>query len=166
MNNSEPPSSPEEKWTAYLDGKLSEQESSTFERENPEALAERKMHARLMSALRHHSPAPQIRNADFFNESILREISPRPAVTPPAKERRLFPMWGLAFASVCCLLAAAGIWATFVRGGSDGPDRYVAQIVSVTAGDDSLDATVIDADGVKVVWITGLEQLPSDYVLE
>ena len=54
----------------------------------------------------------------------------------------------------------------FVRDGDEKPDRYRAQIVSVTAGDDSLDATVIDADGVKVVWITGLEQLPSDYVLE
>ena len=75
-------------------------------------------------------------------------------------------MWGLAFASMCCLLAAAGIWASFVRGGDEGANRYVAQVVSLTAGDDSLDATVIDADGVKVLWINGLEQLPSDYVLE
>lgn len=166
MNNSEPLSSPDEKWTAYLDGKLSAHEAAAFERENPEARAEREMNARLMNSVRRHSPAPKLRNADFFNESILREISPRPVVTPPAKERRLFPMWGLAFASVCCLLAAAGIWATFVRGGGDGPDRYMAQIVSLTAGDDSLDATVIDADGVKVLWINGLEQLPNDYVLE
>ena len=165
MNNSEPPSSPEEKWTAYLDGKLSTQEVAAFEREHPEAAAELAMHARLMSAVRLHSPAPKLRNTDFFNEGILREISPRPAVAP-AKARRLWPLWGLAFASLCCLLAAGGIWATFVRNGEEKVDRYVAQIVSVTAGDDSLNATVLDTDGVKVVWISGLEQLPDDYVLE
>ena len=166
MNNSEPLSTSEEKWTAYLDGELSAQEAVAFERENPEARAEREMHTRLMTAVRHHSPAPKLRNADFFNESILREISPPPAAAAPEKKRAAWPMWGLAFACVSCLLAVAGIWAAFVRGTGDEPDRYVAQIVSVTAGDDSLDATVVDADGVKVLWINGLEQLPSDYVLE
>ena len=165
MNNSEPPSSPEEKWTAYLDGNLSTQDAAELEREYPEAVAERALHARLIGAMRLHSPAPKLRNADFFNESILREISPRPAAVP-AKGRRLWPLWGLAFASVCCMLAAGAIWATFVRGNADRPDRYLAQVVSVRAGDDSLDATVLDADGLKVVWIDGLDQLPSDYVLE
>ena len=167
MNNSEPLSSPEEKWTAYLDGKLPAQDATAFEREHPEASAERATHARIISAVRLHSPAPKLRNADFLNESILREISPRPAPAPAAaKERRLWPLWGLAFASLCCLLAAGAIWATFVRGGEEKGDRYLAQIVSVTAGDDSLNATVLDTDGVKVVWINGLEQLPDDYVLE
>jgi hypothetical protein len=119
-----------------------------------------------MGAVRRYSPAPKLRNADFFNESILREISPRPAAAAPERKRALWPMWGLAVACVCCLLAVAGIWATFVRGTVDEPERYVAQIVSVTAGDDSLDASVVDADGVKVLWINGLETLPSDYVLE
>ncbi len=166
MNNSEPLSSPEEKWTAYLDGKFSPQEAAAFERENPDAPAEREMHARLMASVRQHSPAPKLRNADFFNESILREISPRPAAAAPEKKRGFWPMWGLAVASGCCLLAVVGIWATFARGGGDEPDRYVAQIVSVTAGDDSINATVVDADGVKVLWVNGLEQLPNDYVLE
>ena len=165
MNNSEPPSSPEEKWTAYLDGKLSAQDAAAFERENPGAVAERLMHTQLTSALRLHSPVPRLRNAHFFNESILREIAVRPAAAP-AKERRLWPLRGLAFASVCCLLAVGGIWMKFVRDGDEKPDRYRAQIVSVTAGDESLNATVLDADGIKVLWIDGLEQLPSDYVLE
>ncbi|MEO6741607.1 MAG: anti-sigma factor [Chthoniobacteraceae bacterium] len=167
MNNSEPPSSPEEKWTAYLDGKLSTQDCAAFEREHPEAIAELATHTQLIAAVRLHSPAPRLRNADFFNESILREISPHPAaVAGPVKERRLWPLWGLAFASLCCLLAAGGIWAMFVRGVEERPDRYVAQIVSVKAGDDSLDATVLDAGGLKLVWIDGLEQLPDDYVLQ
>ena len=165
MNNSEPPSLTEEKWTAYLDGKLSAQDTAAFEHEHPEANAERAMHAKLTGALRLHSPAPELRNADFFNERILREITPRTAAVP-RRERRLWPLWSLAFASVCCLLAAGAIYSKFVRGNEGGRDRYLAQVVSVKAGDELLDATVLDADGLQVVWIDGLDQLPNDYVLE
>ena len=165
MTNSEPPSSPEEKWTAYLDGKLSTQDAAAFEHEHPEAIAERELHTRIISAVRLHSPAPKLRNADFFNERILREISPRPA-TAPKPERALWPLWRLAFASACCLLIAGAIYAMFVRGHEGNQDGYRAQIVSVKAGDDLLDATVLDADGLAVVWIDGLDQLPNDYVLQ
>jgi anti-sigma factor RsiW len=167
MTSSEPPTSPEEKWTAYLDGKLSAQDAAAFEREHPEAAAERAMHARLMSAVRMHSPAPQLRNADFFNARILREISPRPAVAPKP-ERTLWSLWRLAFASACCLVVTGAIYALFVRGheGKEKPDRYVAEVVSVKPGDDLLAATVLDADGLAIVWIDGLDQLPNDYVLE
>jgi len=166
MTNSEPPSSPEEKWTAYLDGKLSAQDAAAFEREHPEAIAEREIHTRLISAVRLHSPAPKLRNADFFNARILGEISPRP-VPVPQRERRLWPLWWIAFASACCLLAAGAIYALFVRGNeSGGKDRYFAQVISAKAGDALLDATVLDADGLAVVWIDGMDQLPNDYELE
>jgi len=163
--NSETPSTPEEKWTAYFDGKLSVQDAAAFEREYPEAAAERALHTRLANAVRLHSPAPQLRNADFFNGRILGEISPRPVPAAPAK-RRLWPLWSLAAAGACCMVAGFAIYATFVRGTESGPDHYVAKIVSVTAGDESLDATVLDADGLQVVWISGLDQLPNYYVLE
>lgn len=165
MISSESPISPEEKWTAYLDGKLSGQDAIAFEREHPEAVAERDMHVRLMSAVRLHSPAPKLRNADFFNEGILREISPRPAAVAKP-ERALWSLWRLAFASACCLLVAGGIYAMFVRGNEGRQENYIAQVVSVHAGDELLDATVLDAEGLAVVWIDGLDQLPNDYVLE
>lgn len=165
MNNSEPLSSPEEMWTAYLDGNLTAQAAAAFEQEHPEAAAERESFSQLTAAMRLHLPAPAMRNTDFFNESILRAITQRPSSAPAAK-RRLFPLWGLATASVCFLLAVGAIYSLFVRGGGDRPDGYRAKIVSVKAGDDSLDATVLDADGLAIVWIDGLDQLPNDYVLE
>ncbi len=172
MNNSDSPISPEEKWAAYFDGKLPAGEAGAFERENPEAIAERAAYSRIVGAMRRHSPAPQMRNADFFNESIQREISSKPSVaaTAPAKERGLWSLWRLAFAGAFSLLVASAIWATFVRGGGSGGEKprapYFAQVESVTAGDASLDATVLDADGLKLVWIDGLDRLPNDYVLE
>ena len=76
------------------------------------------------------------------------------------------PLWGLAFASLCCLLTVGGIYWRFVRGNEGTPERYLAQVISVTAGDELLAATELDADGLKVLWIDGLEQLPKEYELE
>ncbi|MEO6787612.1 MAG: hypothetical protein ABI318_15905 [Chthoniobacteraceae bacterium] len=165
MNNSEPPASPEEKWTAYLDGKLSAQESAAFEREHPDAVAERALHGRISRAVREHSPAPALRNADFFNACILREISPRSA-SAPAPQRGLWSLWRLAVGGACCLLAATAIYFAFVRGSDGDRDRYLAQVVSVKTDDDDVAATVLNADGLAVVWLDGLDQLPNDYVLE
>lgn len=165
MNNSEPPSSPEEMWTAYLDRKLSAQETVAFEREHPAAVTERERHARLAIAIRSHSVAPRLRNGDFFNERIMQEISPRQSEASVPK-RALWPVWRLAFASACCLLIGAAIYAFFVRGNEAGANHYRAQVVSVEVGDSLLNATVLDADGLAVVWIDGLDQLPNDYVLQ
>lgn len=166
MTNSDPPYSPEENWTTYLDGKLSAQDAAAFEREHPEATADREMHTRILRAVRLHSPAPELRNPEFFNERILREISPAPAAaSKPA--RSLWPLWRLAFASACCLLITGAIYLLFVRGNEGGAARdYLVQVVSVKAGDEQLDATVLDAYGLAVVWIDGLDQLPDDYVLQ
>jgi anti-sigma factor RsiW len=169
MNNSEPPSSHEEKWTAYFDGMLSPQDAAAFEREHPEAAAERAMHSRIIGAVRRHSPGPTLRNPDFFNDRIMREIAPPTAAAAPApaKARGLFSLWRLAFAGAFGLIATIAIWASFVRGGSgESQERYFAQIVSVTAGDRLLDASVLDAEGLKMIWIDGLEPLPDDYALE
>ncbi len=165
MTSSEPPSTPEEKWTAYLDGKLSVQEAAAFESQHPDARADRAVNMRLMDAVRRHSPAPELRNAEFFNECILREIAPRAAADAPPP-RALWPLWRLALGAACCMALVAAIYGVFVRGNEGQAAPYYAQVLSVKAGDEMLDAAVLDADGIAVVWIDGLDQLPKDYVLE
>lgn len=167
MNNSDLPASPEEKWTAFIDGRLGADEAAAFARENPDVAAEKVAATKIAQALRRHSPPPVLRNADFFNEKILREISPvqRRAEIPSVKPS-LWSLWRMALAGACCLLAVAAIYTTFVKGNDSRVDRYVANVLSVRAGDDLLSATVLDADGLAVVWIDGLDQLPSNYVLE
>ena len=160
MNNSDPLTPHEEKLTAYLDGRLSTAEAAAFEREHPDALAEKAGAARLGDVLRAHSVAPAMRHADFFNHQILQQITPAPA---PVK-RALLPLWRLAFASACCLFAVLGIYQTFVK--APARPRNFAQVLSVTAGDPSITAEVIDGDGINVVWVDGLDYLSKDYVLE
>src|SRR5205823_2868204 len=81
---------------------------------------------RISRAVREHSPAPALRNPDFFNASILEKIFPQntPAPAPaPAPQRGLWSLWRLAVAGACCLIAAAAIYATFVRPASSGRGR-------------------------------------------
>ncbi len=161
MNNSEPNLSPaEEKLTAYLDGALSPAEAQAFERENPSAAAERTMHEKLRGALA--AKVPALKNGEFFNHQILREIAP---AQPARKRNDFFPLWRLALAAAVCVLAAAGIYFGMV---SEPKPRteYFAQVLSVTAGDDKISAQLLNADGLAIVWVDGLASLPADYVLE
>lgn len=163
MHNSEPTLTPtEEKLTAYLDGKLSPADAAAFEKAHPDVATERSRHAQLCSLLQ--TDAPDLKNGEFFNHQILREIQP----PQPAQEKvTLFPLWRLAFAAAACLATAAGIYFTFVgkQSNVDGSD-YFAQVVNVKAGDPDITAQLVDADGIAVVWIDGLASLPNDYVLE
>ena len=158
MNNSDLLSPDEEKLAAYLDGRLPAAEAATFEREHPEAFAEKADVAKLSQLLRSHSTAPTLRHRDFFNHQILREIAPAPVVQ---KARALWPLWRLAFAGACCLLAVFA----FLPSKSSTP-RYLAQVLSVTAGDPGITAEALTMEGVSVVWVDGLDFLPSNYTLE
>ncbi|MEK0450194.1 MAG: hypothetical protein RL088_2462 [Verrucomicrobiota bacterium] len=161
MNNSEPDLTPEEeKLTAYLDGALPAAEAAAFERENPGVAAERVRHERLRDAMA--AKVPALKNGDFFNHQILREIAPP---QPVRTERRFFPLWRLAFAAAVCVLAAAGVYFGMVERETPRSD-YFAQVLSVKAGDEDISAQLVSADGLAVVWIDGLDSLPSDYVLE
>lgn len=167
MNNSKQPLSTEEKWAAYVDGHLGAGDAAAFEREHPDAAAERAVTMKIREALRRNSPAPMLRNPEFFNRQILREIAPQmERAEPPASRAALLPLWRFALAGACCLVAAAATYTAVVNGNDSRRDRYIAQVLSVKAGDDALAATVLDAEGLAVVWIDGLEQLPNDYVLQ
>ncbi len=163
MNNSEPTlTQSQEKLTAYLDGTLSPADAAAFEKANPEALVERRQHERLQTILR--KQAPTLGHGDFFNHQILREIRPEPAAAPA--KRTFFPLWRLAFAAAACLLVASGIYFGAVGPQKNGSGEYFAQVLSVKAGDENISAHIIDAGGMAVVWIDGLDSLPNNYVLE
>ena len=161
MNNSEPALTPdEEKVTAYLDGLLPPAEAAVFERYNPGVSAERARYSRVREVMA--AKVPVLKHGDFFNHQILREIAPP---QPARKPRSFFPLWRLAFAAAVCVLAAAGVYFGMVESERPRSD-YFAQVLSVKAGDEDISAQLVSADGLAVVWIDGLDSLPSDYVLE
>ena len=81
------------------------------------------MHSRIIGAVRRHSPAPVLRNADFFNDRILHKITPAPAPAPaaPTKTHGLFSLWRLAFAGAAGLIAMVAIWASLISLGAARP---------------------------------------------
>lgn len=165
MNNSEPTlTAAEQKLTAFLDGKLTPAEAAAFEREHPESAAEKRSHTQLRAMLA--KDVPVLRNGDFFNHQILREIGADAEHRQPARAKAaVFPLWRLVFAGAACLVAAVGIYLGSVPSAKKRGD-YFAQVISVKAGDSEISAEVIDADGIAVVWIDGLASLSSEYVLE
>lgn len=162
MNSSDPPLSPlEEKLTRYVDGLLSPEEAAAFEREHPEAIAERSVTQRLSQTLRTHTEAPSLQHADFFNHQILREIEPPHPVTRPSR----WSLFRLTLAGATCLLVAFATFRMLVPAKSP-PRPYLAQIMNIKAGDPGLSADVIESDGMTVVWMEGLDFLPDTYTLE
>ncbi len=57
----------EERYTAYLDGLLSESEAAIFEQERPALVAQKAEWAKLQRVLRENLVSVELTNADFFN---------------------------------------------------------------------------------------------------
>jgi hypothetical protein len=177
MNSSEPlqPLTPqEEKLTAYLDGSMPPEDAAAFERQNPEAAALKAEHSTLAAALRRYSKTPALGNGEFFNHQILRQIEPPAPVRASSQKAGLFSLWRLALAGACCALAAVGIYKSLPTGGGEGSGgiadgaqpKYVAKVTKVLPGDHLLTAKLINADGLQVVWVEGMDKLAPDYVLQ
>jgi hypothetical protein len=184
MNNSEPQLSAfEEKLMAYVDGRLSATEAAAFEREHPEALAERESADHLSSVLKRGSIAPALRNPEFLNRQVLREIAstlPKevPAATAPERQPSLFNLWRLVLGGAFCLLLALGVYQGFVRLGNEGQSKvaktgpvegppippYMAQVLSMKTGDEKLTSRVVTEEGLTVVMIDGLDPMSEEFL--
>ncbi len=161
MTSSDPLPPHEEKLAAYLDGRLSSAETAAFEREHPEASTEKAEVAKLTQLLRSRPTAPTLRHADFFNHQILREIAPESVAQKAPQPRALWPLWRLVLGGACCLLAVFALLPE-----KKTAPRYVAQVLSVTAGDPGITVQALNTEGLAVVWVDGLDYLSSDYTLE
>ena len=166
----------EEKWTAWLDGQLEGKELAEFETSLPDkatAEAEKedahKLGALLKEQLGAHAIAME--NEDFFShqlsERIARESRPARQTAPGISTwwtvRRL--VWtgaaSLALFLICALL--------LVREQKPAEhSQYLTQILSARVDPAvSPNATIsmfeMKQDKVTVLWVEGLQSLPSDY---
>jgi anti-sigma factor RsiW len=163
MNNSDTPLTPyEEKLTAYIDGRLDAAQAAAFEREYPEVAAEKLAASRVRNGLRIHGAAPVMRNGEFFNHQILRQIEePAPV---PAQRVPLFGLWRLAFAGMACLLAVGGIYfASKPRVTAES--AYMVQILETKTDDPAITTRIVEEDGMTVVMVDGLADISEDYIL-
>ena len=166
----------EEKFTAWVDGRLSGEELQQFETEMmsiENAQADKDAALQLGDLLRNVYQAPVLKNPDFFNHQIMQAIeteqrlnekpAPRPA-TP------FFSLWRMALAGGLSLALAGGLFFSTIHTGSPVREEQnvLAKLSDIQTDDPDVTATSFQsqADNVTVLWLDGLDYIPADYALQ
>ena len=164
----------EEKWTAWLDGKLSGKELVEFEASLPDkAAAEAEKHDthKLGALLKEQLGAHALSNEDFFShqlrERIVRENGP--SREPSLEASTWWTVRRLCLTGVASL-ALFVICAVVVIGDKNPGEQsqYLTQILNARVDPAvSPNATIsmfeTKEDKVTVLWVEGLQSLPADY---
>jgi hypothetical protein len=157
----------EEKFTAWVDGKLDVKDLEAFEKElaaHPEARNDKDDMLRIGALLRRHSTVPRLTNPDFFNHQLMERIAAETPRKPDPGERPGFfwPLRRLVLAGGMSLGLAFILYIVLIPKTPDG-DR---QIVKAWSEDPRISATTVyDSDqNVTVVWLDGLDYVPGSYL--
>ncbi|HEY2712397.1 MAG TPA: hypothetical protein VGI60_07770 [Chthoniobacterales bacterium] len=162
----------EEKWTAWVDGKLDEAERAEFEAsldDRAAAEVEKQQALRLGAILKEQLQPRAMRNEEFFNYQLReRIVAESGRASQPTHEgwwtiRRL--LWTGATS-----LAVFVVCAFFLMREKPAQDQsqYLTQILNARVDPNvSPNATVsifqTKQDRVTVLWVDGLKSLPSEY---
>ena len=166
----------EEKWTAWIDGELSGAELAEFEASLPDKAAaevEKRDAQKLGTFLKEHLPCAAMGNEDFFNHQ-LRELIARDEPASSGHEtaetgRAWWPIGRLVWVGATAL-AIFSVCTFFVMREKAPTDQsqYLTQILNARVDPAvSPDATIsmfeTKEDKVTVLWVEGLQSLPSEY---
>ena len=167
----------EEKWTAWVDGKLTEQELAEFKASLPDidaAELDKQDSVKLGNLLRQELGLQPMTNVEFFHHQLQDEIRRESSAASPARHSSdaKQPRWSigrLAWAGAASL-AIFAVCTFFVMhedtvGGQSG---YLTQVINARVDPDvSPNATIsmfeTKEDKVTVLWVDGLQTLPSEY---
>jgi hypothetical protein len=163
----------EEKWTAWLDGELTENELAEFEASLPDkaaAEAEKSDAHKLGALLKEQLQTRAMGNEEFFHHQLRERIAADArAASAPEKSGVLWPIRRLAWAGTASL--AAFCLCTFFVIREKAPtdqSQYLTQILNAQVDPAmSPNATISmfksKEDRVTVLWVDGLQSLPSEY---
>jgi hypothetical protein len=153
----------EERYTAYLDGLLSEQDAAVFEREQPVLAVQKTEWLKLQSVLKENLVSVELTNPDFFNAQLLQQIA-----RSAQRERALGGRWlgipRLAWGGLGALTAGLVLFITLIPHGdlSDPGSGYVADVLKTTIVDPKVTVTVDSEKGITIIRLDGLEKVPAD----
>ena len=163
----------EEKWTAWVDGKLAGKELVDFEAsldDQSGANLEKNQAQKLGALLKEHLGAHVLHNEEFFSHQIREAITRETAEGEGTAEK---PSWWsiprLAWVGATAIVIF-GLFAIFVtREPVQPPSAYTTQIINTqvdpTTANPYATTTVLQAkkDKVTVLWVEGLKSLPPEY---
>jgi anti-sigma factor RsiW len=173
----------EEKWTAWLDGQLSGSELAEFEASLPDkaaAEAEKRDAQKLGTLLRDELGAEAMANADFFSHQLRERIDRESAEGRRSRFARLrrartferstwWTVRRLAWSGAVSLAIFVICAVVALRDKNPGEQsQYLTQILNARVDPGvSPNATIsifeTKDDRVTVLWVEGLQSLPSDY---
>ena len=164
----------EEKWTAWIDGKLADKELAQFEAslsDRAAAEAEKRAAHKLGVLLKTELRAESMANADFFSHQ-LRERIVREDAVPSRRGQGVSSWWTIPrlFWSGAAAIALFLIFAVVVRNDHEqgGQSDLTSQIIQARidpVANPNATITVFQAkeERVTVLWTEGLKSLPADY---
>jgi anti-sigma factor RsiW len=165
----------EEKWTAWLDGRLSERESAEFEASLPDkaaAEAEKAEAKKLGALLKRELGAQALLNEEFFNYQIRERIARESAGESRKRGAEVSTWWTIRrlLWTGAASLAVFLVMAIFVMRDKIPAEQsqYLTQILNarvdpVVSPNATISMFETKEDRVTVLWTEGLQSLPSDY---
>ena len=164
----------EEKWTAWIDGELTGHDLAEFEASLPDraaAEAEKRDAQKLGTFLKEHLPCRAMGNEDFFSHQLREKIASDTAV--PGKSagggRVWWPIGRLVWVGATALALFAGVTFFVVREKpATDQSQYLSQILNARvdpAVSPNATITMFESkeDKVTILWVEGLQSLPSEY---
>ena len=165
----------EEKWTAWIDGELSGRELIEFEASLPDkaaAVAVKRDAQKLGTFLKEHLPCRAMGNEEFFHHQLRERIASESAVptSPSAGGGRVWwPIGRMAWVGATALAIFTGV-ALFVVREKPASDQsqYLSQILTarvdpVVSPNATITMFESKEDKVTVLWVEGLQSLPSEF---
>jgi anti-sigma factor RsiW len=153
----------EEKFTAWIDGELSAEESRSFQNDHPSIHEERVEFLKLKDLLKQGLEPHVLEHPDFFNAQIMaqigREMAPR---------RTLSKGWlglpRIAWGGIGALGIGFATFIAFIPHGdlSDPRSGYVAEALKTKTRDPNVKATVDNKKDMTIIKLKGLQKLPPD----
>lgn len=165
----------EEKWTAWLDGRLSDRELAEFEASLPDkaaAEAEKAEAKKLGTLLKRELGAQALLNEEFFNHQIRERIARETVGESRKGGVEVSPWWTIRrlLWTGTASLAVFLIMAIFVMRDKNPAEQsqYLTQILNarvdpVVSPNATISMFETKEDRVTVLWTEGLQSLPADY---
>ena len=165
----------EEKWTAWIDGELAGAELAEFEASLPDkaaAEAEKRDAEKLGTFLKEHLPCRAMGNEEFFNHQLRERMNADAGADrreSTRSGRAWWPIGRLAWVGATAL-AIFSVFTFFVVREKPATEQsqYLSEILTARV-DPAVNPNATIAmfkskeDKVTVLWVEGLQSLPSEY---
>lgn len=157
----------EEKFTAWLDGRLGGEELRSFENEHPSVQHEKAEFLKLKSLLREDFHRRELNNPEFFNSQIMEKIERMIGEKSRSPRRALLGLPRLAWGGICALGVGVALFFAMIPRGelSDPRAGYVAEVLKTRTADPKVKATVENRKDMTIIKLEGLDKLPPGHDL-